>query len=246
MTQETTSARPSLITKWSAFNHFVSTDLLGGPRWLKLAWVINMQKAGTLFFVLGLMLWYDNFTTAAWVYLALHGSYGLCWILKDIAFPDPGWQRRVTFGGAVMSFVLVLGPYWVFPYLLISGVLGPDHPQPSGARLAACIGLHTLGVVIMIAADCQKHFTLRLRPGLITTGMFRHVRHPNYTGEMMLYGSYALLVGHWIPWAILAWVWCGIFMVNILAKEISMSRSPEWAAYRRRTGMLLPWRFPLR
>jgi protein-S-isoprenylcysteine O-methyltransferase Ste14 len=60
---------------------------------------------------------------------------------------------------------------------------------------------------------------------------------------MMLYGAYALIVQHWIPWLILAWVWGGIFSVNMLMKEASMSRYPAWEAYKARTGMLLPWPF---
>ena len=63
----------------------------------------------------------------------------------------------------------------------------------------------------MIAADAQKYFTLRVKSGLITDGMFRHVRHPNYLGEMMIYGSFALMVGHWLPWLVLAGVWFGVF-----------------------------------
>jgi hypothetical protein len=45
-----------------------------------------------------LIAWYYNTSTAAWVYLAMHGSYGLVWIIKDLAFPDPTWQHRVTIG----------------------------------------------------------------------------------------------------------------------------------------------------
>jgi len=47
----------------------------------------------------------------------------------------------------------------------------------------------------MIAAEAQKYFTLRLESGLITDGVFRYVRHPNYLGEMMIYGSFALMSG---------------------------------------------------
>lgn len=225
-------------------NRQLSEDFLGGPRVLKMAWVINLQKATTLAFVGLLMVVFRNTSTDAWVYLALHGSYGLCWLLKDVAFPDAGWQRRVTFGGAVMSWLLVLGLYWVFPVLLISPVLGPGRPPAPGWLLALAIGVHTLGVAIMLAADCQKNVTLKLRPGLITDGMFARVRHPNYLGEMMIYGAYAALVQHWIPWAILAWVWGGVFLTNIMRKEASMSRHPEWESYRRRTGFLLPRLFP--
>lgn len=237
----TTTARvPAVFRLMGRLNRYLSEDFLGGPKLLKMAWVINLQKATTLLFVAALMVAYQNFSTAAWVYLALHGTYGLCWLLKHLAFPDASWERRVTFGGAVMSWVLVLGLYWVFPVLLISPVLGTDHPQPSVALMSFCIGLHTLGVVIMMAADCQKNTTLRLRKGLITGGMFARVRHPNYLGEMMLYAAYALMVRHWIPWLILAWVWGGVFLTNMLHKEASMSRHPEWESYRARTGMLLP------
>jgi steroid 5-alpha reductase family enzyme len=48
----------------------------------------------------------------------------------------------------------------------------------------------------MIAADAQKYFTVPVGPGRITDGMCRYVRHPNYLGEMMVYGSFALMVWH--------------------------------------------------
>ena len=89
--------------------------------------VINFQKTGTFAF-LGLLMWFyasrgveAATSTAAWIYLALHGTYGLVWYLKDKAFPDPSWQQRVTILGGVNAFVFVLGLYWLFGWLLISG-----------------------------------------------------------------------------------------------------------------------------
>ena len=174
------------------------------------------------------------------LYLALHGMYGFCWMLKHFAFPDKKWEKKVTLGGGLMAFMLVLGPYWVFPFLLISGILGPDQKMASVTVLATAISLHTMGVVIMMSADCQKYFTLKYHRGLIREGLFKYIRHPNYLGEIMLYASYALIVQHWIPWVILAWVWIGVFLINILQKEASMSRHPEWAEYKKQTGMLIP------
>ena len=55
----------------------------------------------------------DTWTVTAWTYLALHGSYGLIWLLKDVVMPDARWQTRITFGGAFMTFALVLGLYWL-------------------------------------------------------------------------------------------------------------------------------------
>ena len=227
----------------SRFNTYLSQDFLGGPRLLKLSWVINFQKFFTFFFIGSLMYYYQHFSTAAWVYLGIHGSYGFCWLLKHMIFRDKSWEVEVTIGGALSSFLLVLGPYWVAPYLMISGVLGPDYQLASDALLMGAVVIHTMGVVIMMVSDAQKHYSLKYRSGLITDGMFTYIRHPNYTGEMMIYSAYALIVGHWLPWAILLWVWIGVFATNIKMKEASMSRYAEWAEYKKRTKYLIPWIF---
>ncbi|MCX7042325.1 MAG: DUF1295 domain-containing protein [Gammaproteobacteria bacterium] len=220
---------------------YLSRDFLGGPRPWTLSWVVNFQKAGTFAFLGGLMWFYSNTSTAAWIYLALHGSYGLAWIIKDLAFPDPAWQARVTIGGGVNAFILVLGWYWLFGWLLISGSVQPHYPLPDAAWYCLCISLCIVGCTIMIAADAQKYFTLRVQPGLITDGMFRYIRHPNYLGEIMVYASFALMVWHWLPWLVLAFVWTCVFAVNMVMKEASLSRYPGWAQYRRRSWWLLPF-----
>ena len=222
---------------------YLSKDFLGGPRPWKFAWIINFQKGGSFFFF-GFLIWYyQNTSTAAWVYLALHGGYGLVWLIKDLAFPDPNWQIKITIGAGINAFAAVLGLYWVFGWLLISRTSQPVYPLPEAVWIALCISLCLLGSVIMTAADAQKFFTLRIQRGLITDGMHRWVRHPNYLGEMMIYGSFAMLVWHWFPVLVLAWVWLGLFAVNMVMKEASMSRYPDWAAYKKRSWWLIPFLF---
>lgn len=235
------ASAPAWAVALHRLTHWLSHDIGGGPRPWKLAWVVNFQKCGTFPLLGALMAWYGNTSTAAWVFLALHGTYGLVWMLKDLGFPDPAWQARVTIGGGLNAFLLVLGPYWLFGWLLISGVSQPRYPLSDGAWFCLCISLCLFGSALMIAADAQKFFTLRLRRGLITDGVHRYVRHPNYLGEMMIYASFALLAWHWIPVAVLAWVWGGVFAVNMVMKEASLSRHPEWADYRRRSWWLVPF-----
>lgn len=224
-----------MLQAWLKLRDHLADDLLGGPRVLKAAWVINLQKGATLPFVLALMWLYDVWTPTAWTYAALHGSYGLCWLLKDRVFPDPGWEKRVTLGGAVVMWALGLGLYWIAPIIIVT-----RRVEMPAWVLAAATLVYVLGVVLMMGSDAQKHFTLRVRRGLITDGFFARIRHPNYLGEMILYASFAWLSGHWLPWAVLAWVWGGVFLPNMLRKEASMSRYPEWPAYKARTGFLLP------
>jgi protein-S-isoprenylcysteine O-methyltransferase Ste14 len=232
---------PAWAVGMRKFTDYLSKDFLGGPRPWKFAWIINFQKGGSFFFF-GFLIWYyQNTSTAAWVYLALHGGYGLVWLIKDLAFPDPNWQSKITIGAGINAFLAVLGLYWVFGWLLISRTSQPVYPLPEAVWFALCISLCLIGSVIMIAADAQKFFTLRIQRGLITDGMHRWVRHPNYLGEMMVYGSFAMLVWHWFPLLVLAWVWIGLFAVNMVMKEASMSRYPDWAAYKKRSWWLIPF-----
>lgn len=224
-----------LVASWLRLRDYLADDLFGGPRVLKASWVINLQKGGTLPFVLFLMWRYDVWTATAWTYAALHGSYGLAWLLKDRVFPDPNWEKRVTFGGAFVMWALVLGPYWIAPFLITSRNI----ERPAWVLGVATI-VYVVGVLLMMGSDGQKYFTLKVKRGLITDGFFARVRHPNYLGEMMLYGSFAFVAGHWLPWAILAWVWLGVFVPNMLRKEASMARYPDWAAYKARSGFLIP------
>ena len=134
----------------------------------------------------------------------------------------------------------MLGWYWVFGWLLISGVSRPSYPLADYIWFCLCVSLCIMGCVVMIAADAQKYFTLRIERGLITDGMYRFIRHPNYLGEMMTYCSFALMVWHWLPFLVLAWIWGGLFAVNIKLKEVSMSRYAKWADYKKRSWWLVP------
>jgi hypothetical protein len=104
---------PAKAPAWAAamqrVTNYLVNDFGGGPRPWKFAWLINFQKTGTFPLLGFLIAWYHNTSSAAWIYLAMHGSYGLVWIIKDLAFPDPSWQKRITIGGGINAFLSVLG-----------------------------------------------------------------------------------------------------------------------------------------
>lgn len=206
---------------------------------------IDLHKGATGLFVLGLMTAYDIFTPSAQVYLALHGSYGIAWLVKDVTVGDRKWRRRVG-PLRVLGAWTFLTLYWVAPFLLIGGQarsleLGPWGPAgPAG--LSVAVVLYVVGLVLMIGADAQKNTRLAAQgdEGLIVTGFFARIRHPNYLGEMMIYGSFAVVVNHWVPWVILAAIWVLFFLPNMLAIESSLSRYPGFEEWKGRTGFLLP------
>lgn len=140
---------------------------------------------------------------------ALHGSYGLIWLLKSYVMPDLAFEKDCTIGSSIAAcegfhessavVVLILIPYWVAPYLIAAGyTTAPCYPV-----MAFCVLLHTLGVAVMMVSglyipvqsykDAQKYYTLQHKKQLITDGMYKYIRSPNYLGEVMIYSSYALL-----------------------------------------------------
>lgn len=227
------------MPKWAAaalkFVDSVSFEA-PGKRVLRVNWAVNFHKIVTLFLILGLMAYYGNWSVGAWVYLALHGIYGYCWLIKDFAFRDHQLNAGISIPGTVGLYVGLIGLYWIIPWLFIArGVV------PSNFDLFFAVSLHTVGLVTMTAADCQRHFQLKYRRGLIKDGMFAYSRNPNYLGEAMLYAAYAYLAAHWLAWLVWAYMVFFAFLPRLYRKDVSLSRHPGWDAYKARSGLLVPW-----
>jgi steroid 5-alpha reductase family enzyme len=158
----------------------------------------------------------------------------MLWLLKERIFPDRQWQQPIGWVPAVWMF-LVLALYWLAPLLLISSGAVPPLPL-----VAVAIALNLLGVFLHFGSDAQKHFVLQLQPGLIDAGFFACSRNTNYLGELLIYLSSALLAMHWLPYTVLAGFGFAVFLPNMRKKDESLSRYPGFAAYRERSGLLLP------
>ena len=233
----TTSPAPRWARTVFRIVNYLIEDVGGGPRVFKLAHALNFHKLITIFVILWMMEITDNYSVGAWVYLSLHGIYGWCWLMKDAAGRDSSVDRPVTFGAIACLYGLYGVWIWGLPWLFLS-----RHIEHSSVVLAFCIGLHTLGVVMMIAADLQKTFTLRLKPGLISNGMFAYTRNPNFLGEIMIYATYAILAASIAGWIFVVLQWTLLFLPRMLMKDASISRHPGWADYKSRSDLLVPWR----
>ncbi len=56
----------------------------------------------------------------------------------------------------------------------------------------------------------------------------------NYLEEMMIYGSLAMMVWHWLSFLVIAWSWDRLFTGAL--KEASMSRYSDWPEYKNVRG----------
>ena len=198
---------------------------------------IDIHKGATALVVFAMLAAYaqwDNPT--AWLYLALHGSYGVLWVLKSRIFPDRQWEQPATLAYGLVIWA-GLSLYWVGGWIVMAyAVHAPLW------WLALCVSIYAFGIFFHFAADMQKHTALQLRPGhLITDGLFAYSRNPNYFGELLIYAGFGLLAVHWLPMAILAhWVIC-YWLPQMWKKDRSLSRYPEFADYARRTARFIPF-----
>ena len=202
---------------------------------MKIIIYINAHKALVIPVVLGMMWFYDSWSTEAFIYLSIHGTYSLLWLVKEATYPDRRFEERQPLWIGTLFIFLPLAGYYVAPYLLIS-----RHLSLPPYLIGIVLFLFTSGIFLHYVGDAQKYYTLKLKKGLIEEGLFSRTRNPNYLGEILIYTSFALMSLHWLPFLILAgWVF-GFFVRNMLKKDRSLSRHPQFDEYKKRTGLLFP------
>jgi len=205
---------------------------------MKMRFFINTHKGITILVMLGLMVWFRRWDSpTAWLYVALHGGYGLLWVAKSRLFPDRDWERPVSWPTGIGFYWGGLTLYWVGGFI----VFWRDVTAPAW-YLGMCVFLFMIGVFFVFGSDMQKFTALAARPGeLITTGFFRLSRNPNYFGELLIYLGFGLLAMHWLPIAVIVLALATFWIPRMIKKDRSLSRYPEFAEYRKRTRAFVPF-----
>jgi hypothetical protein len=58
-------------------------------------WIVNAHKILVTPIVLALMWHFHNWSAAAFLYLGLHGTYSLLWLIKQAVFPDTRFAQPI-------------------------------------------------------------------------------------------------------------------------------------------------------
>jgi protein-S-isoprenylcysteine O-methyltransferase Ste14 len=206
---------------------------------MKLKYFIDSNKGAMFIVFIGMMAFYRQWqNTTAWIYLALHGTYGLLWVFKSSIFPDASWDRKTSLWfGLVSWFSLVL--YW-FPawWIMWKGVTAPPW------LLALAVSLNAFGIFFVFAGDMQKFTALKLRPAeLITDGLFRLSRNINYFGELLIYIAFALLPMVWFAFLPLAVFIITFWVPNMIRKDKALAALPGFREYKKSTRSFFPFLF---
>ena len=212
---------------------------------LREKYFIDIHKGATGLFMVLLMNVYGTWdSVTSWVYLALHGTYGILWISKSILFPDRTWERETSvWYGLYMWFGLTL--YWASGWIINSGFFNNGTPQVAPPWLIGfCVSIFGYGVFLHFSSDMYKHTMLEQRPGqLIDKGIMSRCRNINYFGELMIYLSFALLAMHWLPLLVLVLMMAIVWFPNMIKKDRSLSRYPEFDEYKKKSKLFIPYIF---
>jgi protein-S-isoprenylcysteine O-methyltransferase Ste14 len=150
------------------------------------------------------------------------------------------------------------GNRWIFgPLLVLSLAMAVLPPYLDGRKFWTTdesvtpyvgLALLTLGGTLRLAAVfvLGRRFTglVAIQEGhrLQTGGLYRHIRHPSYTGMLLYMAGYVLVFRCW-PGLLLVAGTMAILLARMNAEEALLESEfgEEYVSYRRRTWRLVPW-----
>ena len=206
---------------------------------------IDSHKGVTPIFILLLIIIYEPVRSAqlhSHIYLAMHGTYGILWVLKSIYFPDKTWEQKTSIMyGLLIWFGLTL--YWISPYIIVTDMqIGKLYVIDNYLAISCIISIYILGVFLHFCSDMYKDTFLRLKPNtLLSEGMFKKNRNINYFGEFLIYLSFAIMSSNIIPFFVLLLFIVSVWIPNMLKKDQSLSRYPEFEEYKKNSSFFLPF-----
>ena len=203
---------------------------------MKQSFFIDTHKGITLPVMLVLFALTDQLDNpTAMVYLALHGTYGILWVLKSRLFPDKQWEQPVSWWYGLVNWG-ALTLYWIPGWIIATG-----NVQAPAWLLGLAAGVYTLGIFYHFVADMQKHVSLQLRPGFFEGALWARSRNPNYFGELLVYCGFSMLAMHWLPFAVIVAFLVFVWIPNMRRKDRSLSRYDGYSSYRRRSRWMIPF-----
>lgn len=186
------------------------------------------------------MFIYQAFTDLAYTYLALHGTYGILWVVKSNIFPDKRFDEVLP--PLKLIGYVIMGPiYWISPYIITA-----QNISISGLYLAFCITMYLLGMFLHFVSDMQKHTFLQFRGSensnkLLRNGLWKRLRNPNYLGEFLIYFSLAIISTSWIPVIVLLLIVIFAWIPFMNQKDRSLSRYPEFEDWKANSWKFIPY-----
>lgn len=119
--------------------------------------------------------------------------------------------------------------------------------QSFGVLSYVGIFIFVVGYYFEVVGDRQlrKFMDLKDRPKLLTKGLWGVTRHPNYTGEGLIWiGIFITVLGAGVPWYfVISPITINVVLrfISIPILEEKMSKREGWEAYANKVNAYIPW-----
>ncbi len=151
---------------------------------------------------------------------------------------------KIFLGQALLQYIIAL------PIILINAY--PDNPVYGTPVLWVGVLIWLIGFYFQVVGDAQLR-TFIHKPSnkgrVMSSGLWRYTRHPNYFGESAMWtglGLIALSSTTWVGWfalispVVITFLLLFISGVPLLEKQMEKSRGKEWQLYKKKTSKFFP------
>ena len=170
------------------------------------------------------------------------GAFWLYWLVAAFSMKRGRvpWSRELRIRVVIIAVVVALVRFGVF-----------RHHGPTSDPWRAGLGLAVLGLGLGFAIWARVHIgrnwgtpmTQKDEPELVTSGPYRLVRHPIYSGILVAgVGTAVALSWLWLIAVVLAGVYF-VYSATVEERYLSEQFPDAYPAYKRWTKMLLPFIF---
>ncbi len=154
-----------------------------------------------------------------------------------------GWGEHQMLNAFFKVFML----QGVLLFIVVFSAISAGEVRLNATLTYIGMGIFIFGLVFESIGDEQlRRFVRTKKPGeVMTTGLWRYTRHPNYFGEATLWwGIYLIALAYGAPW----WTVFSPLTITILVRYISgvpllekkYENNPAFEAYKAKTSVFIP------
>lgn len=162
---------------------------------------------------------------------------------KPVVSQEPLAVRIAAYWLPLAMAALLLGPGPWFGHSLLREQFVP-HTTPvyaAGLSLAVAGAMLCIYSRFLLGRNWSATVQLKQDHELIQAGPYRHIRHPIYTGFLLLFLGNAVMVGDWRGLLAVAIVFASFWRkLRIEEKWLAEHFGPAYQAYRSHTKALIP------
>ena len=185
--------------------------------------------------------------TAPAIFAILYWAWIATEILLQLVTPTMRRQGKLRDRGSLIVLLAV-----IFASFWIAMQYGETHPRNilGGAHWLRWVALSLLAVglavrwaaVFSLGASFSTNVAIHSSQKLRTTGLFRWVRHPSYTGMLIIFTAVGLYERNWVSLAVLIMFPTAALLYRIHVEERALTEAfgQDYVAYQRRTRRLIP------